>query len=919
MDHAVTLAPLTLRDLDAFAPFYARHDPGDARVFLLQPTFKLQACDPNSGALVGFGWLDDDVATVRGDGGTALTERLREEAILRGRESAAVGERAAAIRTRLAGARVSIVPYSHSDWAWVHTRHWHEKRYALVFCEVLDRLRDDDSFRWYFDNVACQFSAFAAHCPDRIPELRERIAAGQIAVCGGYSNVRPHMVGDESFVRNLAIGRQFWSEIFPEADLSVHGDAIDVATGHSQLPQLLTQAGYRYLRIWRPYGALSLKGIPNEFVWRGADGSEVLTSRGLYGGQWYIPDTYRALETPREGDWNEVFAAFWDLDLEERSRYSVAPHLWVAHGSDDARPGRRLDDRPFDIGGLVARWNENESAPMLFATPVEQFAVLEAFRTQLPTIDGPLDTCDVAYNAAWNGEKGLAVVRIENDARLLQAERFAALASLAGFDYPEDELEALWKDHLLTCAHATQWLYRADFAHIRGLAEQVTQAAERLRDAALTRLTEAAELPADAIAVVFNPLAHERTEPVTVHLSKFCDTWPLTLADAAGNALPTQVIDASSGQGGFPELEVVANVTLPPLGRAVLRAVPAEAAPSANPIEPVMDNGQIRLIFDDAHRLTTISGFEEAHAANETEWGSLVLSRVAVTQGPLHVGPIVGEEGVIWESIEYVESGPVRWRCVRVGAVAGIPVTLVTTLHDGTPQIDFALTLDWPGVDGFLAVRVPLPADAKLFADIPFGLEARDPDNEPYGDDHRVSPHSMERTRAGLFYAKSFVACGDFALVTQNTDRYWRKLPGKDWLEHLLINSVVTQDVWEGQVEQSTLTGRGAHTLRWSLAVRGEGSLPGRSQAVRQPALVRPVRQAPSGSVPRVAPEVRVAPLSLQLTGLYREGGDWVVRLVQLADTPVDATITTPLLPGGSVTLALKPWEIRTLRWAVAP
>jgi len=33
--------------------------------------------------------------------------------------------------------KIFIVPYCHADWAWKFTRRWHEKRYVLVFEEVL--------------------------------------------------------------------------------------------------------------------------------------------------------------------------------------------------------------------------------------------------------------------------------------------------------------------------------------------------------------------------------------------------------------------------------------------------------------------------------------------------------------------------------------------------------------------------------------------------------------------------------------------------------------------------------------------------------------------------------------------------------------------------------------------------------------
>jgi hypothetical protein len=160
----------------------------------------------------------------------------------------------------------------------------------------------------------------------------------------------------------------------------------------------------------------------------------------------------------------------------------------------------------------------------------------------------------------------------------------------------------------------------------------------------------------------------------------------------------------------------------------------------------------------------------------------------------------------------------------------------------------------------------------------------------------------MERTREGLFYARSFVDFGPFALISQNTDRYWRKLPGQTWLEHLLINSVVTQDAWEAQVEQSTLVGRGPHTLRWSLAE------PSSAEAVRQPPHTRPVRRA--AGVPAVAARVSVTPASVRLTALYRDGDRWTARLVQLGDVAVEAQIASPL---GDAAVALAPWEIKTV------
>ncbi|MCC6444616.1 MAG: GNAT family N-acetyltransferase [Armatimonadetes bacterium] len=857
-------------------------------------------------------------------------------------------ERAQAIRRRLEGGRLSIIPYCHADWAWVHTRNWHHRRYALVFTEVLEWMRRDSAFRWYFDNYACHLSAFLEFRPDLLPELRERIAQGRIAICGGYANVRPQMVGNESFVRNLILGQRAFRTLFPEADLSVHADAVDVATGHPQLPQILRQAGYRCLRIWRPYAAMSLKGIPNEFIWRGLESSEILTSRGLYGGQWHISEGHKALRSPAGADWDDVLAAFWDSDIEGRARYSASGEIWLAHGSDDSRPGRMLDDTPFDIQGLMERWSSRESVPIRFATPVEQFAALEADRACLPVIEGTLDPCDVAYNAAWNGEKGLAVRRIENDRLLVQAELYA---TLSGLPYPEEDLAALWKDHLLTCAHATQWLYTEDFAYIARLADRVQAGAEAVREKAIHSLIEQAALPPGTLCLAVNPLPYERRVPVSVHLSRYGDMWPAVLGDGSGTPLEGQIVKTYSGQGGFPEQQIVAMVDVPPLGMAVIREMPSETGyePVATPSE-AMGNGCLGLSFS-GFRLSAVTDKESGRiweAPPDQEWGELVLQDVAVREGPLHVGPITGERACVWESIDFPESGPVRWRCRREGRIGAMGIVCDAILHAGQPYLEFEVSLDWPGHDGFLSARIPMP-EGNLYGDIPFGVEEKHLEEEPYEADHRIAPHSMERTRNGLFYTRSFAACQTdartgVAFIGGNTDRYYIRNQAKGFLEHILINSVMTLDDWERNVESSTLTGQGPHRFRYRLLFyRGswrEAGVVRQAASLVEPILVTGTRHggpSPSPTLPPGSPILAIEPAHVMLSALYREGKAVCLRLYETAGQPAEAIVSTPweitsadliTLNGdldptvpvsrcrGILKFSLSPWQICTLRIA---
>ena len=867
--------------------------------------------------------------------------------------------RAPAIRRRLAGRRVMLVPYTHCDWAWVHTRHWHARRYVLVFEEVLARMREEPAYRYTMDNVACQLAPLIEQRPDLLVELRQRVAEGRFAAAGGYSNVRPHMVGDETFVRNQQIGRRHWLSLFPEADLSVHHDAVDVATGHPQLPQILTQSGYRYLRTWRPLSGPAAKGVPTELVWEGLDGSRVLMARGCYGGLWALDEATAGLADARAMEPDALLATLWDAEIEDRTRHAGGSVVWLSRGCDDTRPGRMIDDAPFDENGLVEAWNRLGAAPMRFATAREFFAELEAERDALPVWRGTIDPCDVCYNAAWNGERGLAVQRVENDRALIQAEALAALAKPLGCAFPTGRMEDLWRDHLLSCAHATQWLYREDFAEIKEKADRVGLEARHLARLAAGWLTDATALPEETLGVVWNPLPYPRRALVRATLSKTGDVWPKRLVDAEGQPLVQQAVRALTGQGGFPELDVIAVVDLPALGCAALREAPAETLPSLEPPRTAPMDGDLAMgplclrLREGA--IASVRARERQWDAPEGQaWDGLWVQDVAAREGPLHVGPIVGEHGTTWHSAEVVESGPARWLLRRCGEVAGMPVELDVSAPAHEERLDFELRLRWAPRDGFLTVRLPLAPGAALTGDIPFGVERKDLDDETYLRDAWGSRHSIERYRDGLFYAKSFVACeaggAGCAIVSRNTDRYYLRRSDGRGLEHLLINSVVSLEDWERNVEPSTLFGEGSHVFRWSLLFYEGGwrdaSLVRRAQALRAEPLRMMDRLCHGRAVSRAwragDPLLEVEPDNVAFSALQVLNGAPHLRLVESTGQRCEAVarfgwplasavavdLTGQPLPGvsvavegGEVRVGLEPWRIVTLRleWAPRP
>src|SRR5689334_4658115 len=89
------------------------------------------------------------------------------------------------IHDLLAGKKIFLVPFSHTDWAWVNSRAWMVDRHALVLSDALDLLKTEPGFRFYIETWNEQFEAFLARRPERAAEMRAAMNAGKIEACGG--------------------------------------------------------------------------------------------------------------------------------------------------------------------------------------------------------------------------------------------------------------------------------------------------------------------------------------------------------------------------------------------------------------------------------------------------------------------------------------------------------------------------------------------------------------------------------------------------------------------------------------------------------------------------------------------------------------------------------------------------------------
>ncbi|MGC8889832.1 MAG: glycosyl hydrolase-related protein [bacterium] len=785
------------------------------------------------------------------------------------------------IRKALKDTKIFIIPYAHCDWAWTHTRKWHRERYASIINSILEILENYPQFRWYMDNYKMELTPFLEKYPGKIERLKEFVKEGKIGVCGGYANVRPNMVGEETFIRNLVIGRKYFKNLFPDADLSVHADAVDVALGHPQMPQILRKAGYKYFRCWRPHEVMTVKGIPNEFIWKGLDGSEILVSRGSYAGL----GQKELAELDYKKDWEKTLYTLYELELEYILSTSKTKLLWVSHGMDDMLPLRTYpgqDELPIDLIGIVEEWNRQEKTPMIFATPLEFYKALENIREALPTIEGTIDPCDVCYNAAWNGEKGLWALRYKGDCALVEAEKWNTISSM--FTRDNTNYQSLWEDLLTSSAHATQWLFEEDFQEIYSLASRVVSEGVYSRNKALRDIMFHIDIPENCSAVIFNSLSFKYDPLVKITLP-VSNIDKVQLKDGNNNIIPFQVLKNYIWPEKVWEWDVLARIDLPSLGYNIIKIEESEKShilKGSPRLDIKLEAGRVVEIIDNKTKNTY-------KASGNTPWNHLRYYGVDTEGGVLHVGPITGCCDVQWHKYEVIEEGPLRWAYRLWGNIGGHNVVQDIMLFDKEDRIEFLTEVDWKGGNGFLLAMIPLDSQGELLGDIPFGIERKPIESEPYGKLPGKGWDNIHRQREGMFFAKSFVIHKgkNYSTVFWNIngDRYFIYDKKLNTLGHILINSIVRpQGTWEEHVN-SFIEGIGRHLFSYSIKVSRDEI--DESETVKTSLKLKnnPVVLDPQRGLDKALPPyysfLSLIPEDIVVSAIYREGEDIIIRLFE--------------------------------------
>lgn len=846
------------------------------------------------------------------------------------------------IRERLAGMKLFIIPYSHTDWAWVNSRQWMIHRHSIVLSEALDVLRTTPEFRFYIETWNEQFDAFLHRRPERVPEMRLAMQQGKIAVCGAFCNQHPSWMETESYIRNLVIGRKLFQRFAPGVNLEVmtHND---VTPGPSQMPQILTKAGYRYYHINRPDRALTAEGVPRDFFWVGPDGTELLTSRG------FVCGFMRADSLPNDFavNWEKAVRTLYEKEISFRLEPRGGRVFGLPFGCDDSRPLRswlNISQEPLlPVAEFIREWNKREEISLRFGTPIDAFHELEKERVALPRHRGILDPTMWTHWYGLNGNEGLRFWRTQADQALVSGECFWSLAAGLGESYPETRYEGLWRDLLRTYSHAQMWLFSADYAAQLDRVKSTLLASKDLRDDATQRIAGRIERKDDRSCVVlFNDLPWERTEvvPVWAELQDVTAT-NLLVRDGRGNVIPHQPIDinwyeVTTPPTTFREANLLVLARVPAMGYTTLYFEPAPGRvnmPDVSISATTLETEFATLEFSGRGVESLV---EKQSGARYSLPGSIIFNEIEEKPHTYHYGPVAKTYRWTDARFQSVVRGPLRSSFTFEGALGPHQVLLNAHLYPHGRRMAFEARIKSTGGSGHFMATLGLPGLGKFVADTHFCVEERDVS--------KISYKGEERLRNNVFYGAHWVSYSDgekgATFIGTTGEKGYQLFPEDNTLGHflLMVNPPDTT-TWERFVTKAR-EGLGLHYFDYQLLFHpGDwkaANVARRALEARHPILTA-FADNPRLPHERTLPEEKsflaLSPPTVQYSAFYRERGRNIVRVYESAglkgsvvlDLPIGITSAkevdfngsprqkTISVSGNSVHFEIEPWEIVTL------
>lgn len=550
--------------------------------------------------------------------------------------------------------------------------------------------------------------------PDVFQGIKEKVAAGQWEIVGGsWVEHNTNIPCGESLVRQHLYAKRYFKEKFG-VDVKV-GWLPDSFGFNWNMPQIYRKCGIDYFVTHKLKHQIDRNDPPvpfpyHLFWWQAPDGSRVLAFHtvGHYGELVIRDEMLRELDTLK-------------------AKHGV-DKLMILYGHGDHGGG----PMPDMVDRATSLMHDGSFPKVRFSKAQAYFETIKALPSSasFPVVN------DELYVKTHRGTFTTdAQVKRDNrrcEVLLMNAEKFAAVATQFGHTYPQGSLQGMWEKLLFGQVHdnldgsSIAQVYRdaaTDYADLKS-------EGGKLLDAALASIARQANTEGKGWAIlVFNPSPWVRTDLVSLDSRDLPASGSFRIMDVAGRLVPYQIIKEEGADKAIFFADEV-----PGLGFKQYRLVPGQNKPQFSTDLVVsglkLANRSVEIEIDEnTGNLKSLKkkGTEANFLPADLQGNALEVWEDRPPNAPagepawnIYLGDVHKLDKA--ESVKVLEQGPIR-AVVRVKKAFGVSwFEQAIVLYSHADRVDFALRADWHERYRFAKVAFPIRLQSAYATyEIPFG------------------------------------------------------------------------------------------------------------------------------------------------------------------------------------------------------
>lgn len=361
--------------------------------------------------------------------------------------------------------RISAVGHAHIDSAWLWPLRETVRKVARTASNMVNLMDQHPEFVFAMSQ-AQQLDWIKTYRPELFERVKKKIADGQFVPVGGmWVESDTNMVGGEAMARQFLYGKKFFLDEF---GIETHNVWLPDSFGYTAaMPQIVKLSGSTWFLTQKISWSQVNRFPHHTFWWEGIDGTRVFT---------HFPpvDTYNS-------DLGGAQLAHAARNYREKGHgsRSLVPFGWGDGGGGPTREHLARARRQRDLEG---------SPKVRIERPDAFFEKARAEYADAPVWAGELYL--ELHRGTYTSQAKTKQGNRRSESLLREAELWAATAAVrvAGYAYPYEDLERIWKTVLLHQFHdilpgsSIAWVHREareTYAAVREELRAITLAAQQ--------------------------------------------------------------------------------------------------------------------------------------------------------------------------------------------------------------------------------------------------------------------------------------------------------------------------------------------------------------------------------------------------------------------------------------------------------